>query len=894
MKLKENKNVQDFIKEQIKIEGTKDLNNLQPIDHPTIAKPHTPVYKIHRFYARRPFSVFNELIKHYSNPGSIILDPFCGGGVTIVEGLRLRRKVIGVDLVPLATFITNLEVEDVSITKLKEAFDKIKKSVKNEIESLYLTKCPKCKKQVPAEWFDITYVYECPYCKENIQLSKTKKIKKGRYVCYFCKKDFSPTQGKKIDEVIIKVMLKCPCGYTGVKNADEQDKRKFNEIEKKFEKIVKERKLWYPIVKIPLGEKTKEAINKGFKYFHELFTKRNLLALSLLLSKIKSVRNRKIKKFLILAFSEALRFATKLCVRSEKWRGGRPEWSGHNFWPPGTPSEMNVWNAFATAFKKLIKGKKYSNEEIGRYYNKAKSFSDLKKDATCWILTKSATNLSEIPDSTIDVVITDPPYGANVQYSELCNFWTIWIKDFLDESDHVMDNKTGLIINKEEAVKNKFQKKGVEEYRELLYKIFKECYRVLKPERFLVFTFHNRDLLIWNAAHMAAHDAGFILEEKDGMLYQPPIHLYTTTFHQRAAGAMLGDFILSFKKAKKPPEKKMIEELEIGRYVKKIAGETIDYHGGAKLTTIYNRLIPFLVNAGLLDKIACEDITRFLEKDFIEKNGKWYLKEQIDEKGNLKPIECIPVEERVEACIRSLLNRKEATMDEILNAVFTNLINSNAPDYEEIDRVLKRIAEPAGDRLWRLKEKGTSAQRKVFEWIVKREKQLTLAGKVIPTISEGVLHDLIIKQLAEIGQAKGYEIHIGENEQGKYVDLKNISVPLKRPFGMSRKTFENIRQIDVLWMKEGNIIAAFEVEKSTIIDSGINRFRNLFAAAGPILNIPAYIVVPDKREKEAREKISTKANIKEKLHERIRIIVFSDIYNKKNVDVEKIAKKVIV
>jgi len=54
-------------------EEIKDLDNIKPIDHGTIAKPHTPVYKMHRYFARRPYSVFRELIKHYSNPGSIIL-----------------------------------------------------------------------------------------------------------------------------------------------------------------------------------------------------------------------------------------------------------------------------------------------------------------------------------------------------------------------------------------------------------------------------------------------------------------------------------------------------------------------------------------------------------------------------------------------------------------------------------------------------------------------------------------------------------------------------------------------------------------------------------------------------------------------------------------------------
>jgi DNA modification methylase len=81
---------------------------LPPIDHCTFALPHTPIYKIHRYFARRPYSIFNELIKHYSNPNNIILDPFCGGGVTVIEALRLRRRVIGVDLSPIASFITEM------------------------------------------------------------------------------------------------------------------------------------------------------------------------------------------------------------------------------------------------------------------------------------------------------------------------------------------------------------------------------------------------------------------------------------------------------------------------------------------------------------------------------------------------------------------------------------------------------------------------------------------------------------------------------------------------------------------------------------------------------------------------------------------------------------------
>ena len=53
--------------------------------NPVIAAIHTPPYKIHRYFARRPWNVFKNLIETFSDQNNIILDPFCGGGVTIYE-----------------------------------------------------------------------------------------------------------------------------------------------------------------------------------------------------------------------------------------------------------------------------------------------------------------------------------------------------------------------------------------------------------------------------------------------------------------------------------------------------------------------------------------------------------------------------------------------------------------------------------------------------------------------------------------------------------------------------------------------------------------------------------------------------------------------------------------
>jgi len=881
-------------------EPIKDLDNLKPIDHGVIAYPHTPIYKMHRYFARRPWSVFNELIRHYSNPGSIILDPFCGGGVTVVEGLKLKRKVIGVDLNPMATFITRMEVIDVDLNELKKAFSEIEKAVKDEIQELYLTICPKCKKETPAEWFEWSYIYECPNCKKEVQLSKAKKLSGGKYQCNHCHEIFKVVDAKRIGEIPIRLKVNCEhCSFKGEKKPDDYDFKKVEWVEKNFEMIVKEKELWYPRDKIFYGKETQRLFNLGLIYFYELFTKRNLIALAILLKGIKKLKNKKIRDLLILTFCNTLRFATSMCFCAEKWRGGEPlEWAAHGYWMPNLFAEVNVLKYFRKSFNRVVKGKEYSQKEIGDFYQEAKNFKELQANKNCLLLTQSSTQLP-LPDESVDVIITDPPYGGNVNYTELSDFWAIWIKDILG----LKPNE--LIDYKEEAVVNKFQNKGIKEYRDLMYKVFKECYRVLKPHRYIVMTFHNRDFQIWNAIHLAAHDAGFILSEEDGMIYQPPIRQYVTTLHQRSGGAMLGDFILSFRKAEVPPKKKLIEYVDIGRRIQELAAETIQYHGGATLSQIYMRLIPFLLNKGKLEEIRESDLPKYLNEKFVEKNGKWYFKEKLDSdieeylrnynkehyKEEKALLDFVPVEARLETIIRWVLIKKGsegAKMDEILNEVYSRLINSNAPEYGEISRVLNRIAvqKPDNKRYWILKE--TLRQQMLFEAVLPEKEKLTEREEKTREVSE---HDLMILRLLDLGESKGYGCHVGLKEQSTMLEFKKRSEPMLTPsqYGMDKSAFDIVREIDMLWLKGDKIVAAFEVEKSTTIDSGINRFRNLFVTQ-PKSKIAAYIVVPDKREIEAIKKLNSPANRKERLNEKIKIIKFSDLKIGRPVEEVKVIK----
>ena len=72
---------------------------------PVKALPHNAPYKIHRYFARRPWNAFDAMIEALTNPGDVVLDPFAGGGTTIYESAKLGRAAIGCDINPLSNFI---------------------------------------------------------------------------------------------------------------------------------------------------------------------------------------------------------------------------------------------------------------------------------------------------------------------------------------------------------------------------------------------------------------------------------------------------------------------------------------------------------------------------------------------------------------------------------------------------------------------------------------------------------------------------------------------------------------------------------------------------------------------------------------------------------------------
>src|SRR3989344_9530353 len=101
-------------------------DKIEHIDYALVAKGHTPMYVMHKYWARKPHNVVGEYIKNYSKEGDIVLDPFVGSGVTDLEALKYNRKAVAIDLDPISTFITRNTAKHIDLNKIKSIFDDLR------------------------------------------------------------------------------------------------------------------------------------------------------------------------------------------------------------------------------------------------------------------------------------------------------------------------------------------------------------------------------------------------------------------------------------------------------------------------------------------------------------------------------------------------------------------------------------------------------------------------------------------------------------------------------------------------------------------------------------------------------------------------------------------------
>jgi DNA modification methylase len=633
--------IEDFIKEHGKPydEATDDYHR-EPFAADVSEGKNDPIYNAHSYHTKVPHKAIMRYILHYTEPGDIIFDGFCGTGMTGVAAqmcenpdpdfkYQLEKEMPGIkwgarkailnDLSPAATFIAYNYNTPVDVAEFQREATRILEECEKELGWMYETRHvidgklqtgidgnPIIGRINYTVWSD---VFICPTCSNEIvfwdaAVDKEKGKVNNTFFCPHCRSELtkrSCTRAQethfdtRLNEFVtmakqVPVLINYSVGKKRFeKKPDEYDLaliEKINNMEIPY---------WYPTDELPKGDKTREPIRLGITHVHQFYTRRNLLMLSSFYEKIGYNSN------LIFLFTSILQRASKLF-----------KWSKNQAGPLlGT---MYISSCiYETSIFSLIK-------------NKEKLFTAWRsKDRYTYINCASLTDVSNMPENSIDYIFTDPPFGSNLNYSELSFIWEAWLKVFTNQ--------------RLETIINAAQGKGLIEYQSLMTQCFRECYRILKPGRWMTVEFHNSQNSVWNAIQESLMRAGFIIADVRTINKQQGSFNQVTT-----TSAVKQDLVISAYKPKESFKREFISnagsEETAWSFVRQhlerlpvvvVKNGKIELIAERQAFLLYDRMVAYHIMNGIAVPLDATDFYKGLDERFLKRDGMYFLADQVNE-----------------------------------------------------------------------------------------------------------------------------------------------------------------------------------------------------------------------------------------------------------------------
>ncbi|SOB59984.1 conserved protein of unknown function [Pseudodesulfovibrio profundus] len=310
----------------------------------------------------------------------------------------------------------------------------------------------------------------------------------------------------------------------------EWEKRKVNDL-----------KGYWPESELPYGFMTHHlqggVPNHGFTHWHTMFNPRQLLVHALLLKTIDSAIGFSdgAKEFALGAFQQYLRYQNMFVFFQVHRDCLAPHFSNNNYHPKSNIVENSVFckigsGNWESCCKNVLNGNDWKDrpwEVVPKEY-----LSGINNDVARLITGKghrislddkllfsgqitcgSSTELSSLKPCSYDLVITDPPFGGLLHYSELADFFYVWLRLVL--KDKYPEYFTGEYTPKTlEAVANKARnpEDADDFYKRVLTDCWREAHRILKPGGILSFTFHHSEDEPWVDVLESLFNSGFFLE----------------------------------------------------------------------------------------------------------------------------------------------------------------------------------------------------------------------------------------------------------------------------------------------------------------------------------------------------------------------------------------------
>jgi adenine-specific DNA methylase len=391
--------------------------------------------------------------------------------------------------------------------------------------------CPHC--FALNEWYG-KGACTCQACARSFDpLSET--FDDGNYTCQHCgKRDNALIEtmraGQTLREKLVAIEYWCDCRKARLyKPPDANDWANHARIQETWNALGERAVL--PKQKILEGASSVRWRAHNYECYYQIFNTRQLLAFNYLIEGIHAIPEEEYRNAFFTVFSNSLEYNNMMTPYNYPHRKLHHLFNYHAMPLTTTPVENAVWGAgeegagtFVNCYQRYRKAKEYGHKPFDKFkdatgtiqtvYAKQEkiapvlitSFDELKLTPHgALLLSGDSAHLSAIPDASVDCVITDPPYFDSIHYSELSNFFYVWLRELVKHPYFTAEN----VPTKQEAIVNDVMAKGEQEYQDLLAAVFKECARVLKVNGKLIFTFHHTKWRAWWTVLMALASSGF-------------------------------------------------------------------------------------------------------------------------------------------------------------------------------------------------------------------------------------------------------------------------------------------------------------------------------------------------------------------------------------------------
>jgi len=666
-----------------------------------------PIYNAHSYHTKVPHKAIMRFILHYTKPGDIVFDGFCGTGMTGVaaqmcgdrevvmslgyqvkpdgtilqeetdEGdrkvwkpfskLGVRRAVLN-DLSPAATFIAYNYNTPVDVVEFEKVAKRIFKEVENECGWMYETKHSdgRSGKINYTVWSD---VFICPECTGEVvfweaAIDEIEGKARDKFPCPHCnswltKRTSTLATTVEYDSLIKKVVTltkQVPVliaysvnGSRHKKAPDAADIRLIKQIEEK------DSPYWAPPYRMMHAPEDQEkwgdrwrAGTASFTHVHHLYTKRNLWVLSAF---AKRVGNSKVR-FLLTAIANRSTRMNRIHLKNYFFGGGG--WNAGYLkgviYTPSLPIETSIFEQWKD-----------------RLATSLRAFEEVRHFTPQLVSNQSSANMN-FSKNVFDYIFIDPPFGSNLNYSELSFLWESWLKVWTNVD--------------QEIIESRHQNKSLTDYRNLMVSFFSKAHQALKPGRWATVEFSNTNAAVWNSIQTALTEAGFIVANVSALdKKQGSFNAVTNTTSVKQ------DLVISAYKPNGGFEDRFQKEAQTEegvwdfvrthlKYlpVTKSQGTLLQFVPERDPRILFDQMVAYYVRKGYAVPISSQEFQLGLSQRFIERDGMYFLPDQVAEYDRKKMLagglnETIEMFVKDEASmidwLRQLLKQKPQTFSDI-------------------------------------------------------------------------------------------------------------------------------------------------------------------------------------------------------------------------------------